>query len=65
MSGIIWTDNPTTPVLRHDDDCDSSHTCVECDGCDCGLIPATCVGPCYSAAAYREWQDQNGPGESW
>lgn len=50
---------------RHAEDCYVGDTCVECGGCDCGVVPSTCTGPgCYSVDARDQWRDENGyPGE--
>jgi hypothetical protein len=46
---------------KHADDCYPGDRCVECDGCDCGLIESTCTGPgCWSVDEYDQWRDENG-----
>lgn len=68
-------DNPDEgrPPLEntHAEDCPRHHDCVECGGCDCGLVPSTCEGPgCYSIDAARQDAEEYGSaggvyGEEW
>lgn len=48
-------------VVQHAADCDTGGTCVECDGCDCGLVERVCTGPlCTSIDDDEQWRDEHG-----
>lgn len=54
-----------TRELQHAEDCYPGDTCVQCGGCDCGLVPSTCDGPgCYPADEHDQWIDENGGHDS-
>ena len=46
---------------QHDAFCDPGDRCVECGGCDCGLVESVCDGAgCHSVDAYLQACDEDG-----
>lgn len=46
--------------LAHAKDCYAGDQCVECGGCDCGVIESACAGGCWSFDERDEWRAENG-----
>lgn len=48
-------------IERHAEDCSPGYSCVECGGCECGLVASVCDGPgCYSVDAHEQDYDESG-----
>lgn len=42
-------------------DCRPEEDCIECAGCECGVVESACTGPgCYSRDAYEQDADEAG-----
>lgn len=47
--------------MKHEPGCYRGEDCVECGGCECGLIQAVCTGPgCWSIDDYDLHNDELG-----